>query len=64
LYRSTTTPWKRSSRGSIATAVIRELAGHADICTTTVYTAVSSARLVDAVDERQRQRRGVSRATR
>jgi site-specific recombinase XerD len=44
--------------------VIRELAGHADIRTTTVYTAVSSARLVDAVDERQRQRRGVSRAAR
>jgi integrase/recombinase XerD len=46
------------------TAVIRELAGHADIRTTTVYTAVSSTRLVDAVDERQRQRRGVSRAAR
>ncbi len=46
------------------TAVIRELAGHADIRTTTVYTAVSSARLVDAVDERQRQRRGASRAAR
>jgi len=46
------------------TAVIRELAGHADIRTTTVYTAVSSARLVEAVDERQRQRRGVSRAAR
>jgi len=46
------------------TAVIRELAGHADIRTTTVYTAVSQARLVDAVDERQRQRRGVSRAAR
>ena len=46
------------------TAIIRELAGHADIRTTTVYTAVSSARLVDAVDERQRQRRGVSRAAR
>ncbi len=46
------------------TAVIRELAGHADIRTTTVYTAVSSARPVDAVDERQRQRRGVSRAAR
>ena len=29
------------------TAVIRELAGHADIRTTTVYTAVSSARLVE-----------------
>jgi site-specific recombinase XerD len=46
------------------TAVIRELAGHADIRTTTVYTAVSQGRLVDAVDERQRQRRGVSRAAR
>jgi len=46
------------------TAVIRELAGHADIRTTTVYTAVSSVRLVDAVDERQRQRRGVARAAR
>jgi integrase/recombinase XerC len=47
-----------------ATAVIRELAGHADTHTTTVYTAVSSARLVDAVDERQRQRRGAARAAR
>jgi len=46
------------------TAVIRELAGHADIRTTTVYTAVSSARLVDAGDERQRQRRGAARAAR
>jgi integrase/recombinase XerD len=46
------------------TAVIRELAGHADIRTTTVYTAVSSARLVDAVDERQRQRCGAARAAR
>ena len=45
-------------------AVIRELAGHADIRTTTVYTTVSSARLVDAGDERQRQRRGLSRASR
>jgi len=37
---------------------------HHDIRTTTIYPAVSSARLVDAVDERQRQRRGVSRAAR
>jgi integrase/recombinase XerD len=43
------------------TAVIRELAGHADIRTTTVYTAVSSARLIDAVDERQRRRHGLAR---
>jgi hypothetical protein len=35
--------------------VIRELAGHADIRTTTVNAAVSPARLDDAVDERQRQ---------
>ena len=46
------------------TAVIRELAGHADIRTTTVYTAVSQVRLIDAVDERQRQRRSASRAAR
>jgi site-specific recombinase XerD len=48
------------------TAIIRELAGHADIRTTTVYTAVSDTRLVDAVDERQRQRqrRGAARAAR
>lgn len=44
------------------TAVIRELAGHADIRTTTVYTAVSSARLEQAVAERHRQRRGAARA--
>ena len=42
--------------------VIRELAGHADIRTTTVYTAVDPARLEQAVAERQRQRRGVQRA--
>jgi site-specific recombinase XerD len=44
------------------TAVTRELAGHADIRTTTVDTTVNSARLVDAVDERERQRRSVTRA--
>jgi site-specific recombinase XerD len=44
------------------TAVIRELAGHADIRTTTVYTAVSAARLEQAVAERHRQRRGAARA--
>jgi len=43
---------------------IRELAGHSDIRTTTVYTAVSTARLEDAVDERHRQRRGARRAAR
>ena len=44
------------------TAVIRELAGHADIRTTTVYTAVNPARLVHAVAERHRQRNGARRA--
>jgi site-specific recombinase XerD len=44
------------------TAVIRELAGHADIRTTSVYTAVSAARLEEAVAERHRQRRGAARA--
>jgi site-specific recombinase XerD len=44
------------------TAVIRELAGHADIRTTTVYTAVSAARLEQAIAERHRQRRGAARA--
>jgi site-specific recombinase XerD len=41
---------------------IRELAGHADIRTTTIYTAVSEARLEQAIAERTRQRRGVHRA--
>ena len=42
--------------------VIRELAGHADIRTTTVYTAVNDERLEDAIAERSRQRHGVRRA--
>jgi site-specific recombinase XerD len=41
---------------------IRELAGHADIRTTTVYTAVSATRLEQAVDQRAQQRRGARRA--
>jgi len=44
------------------TAVIRELAGHADIRTTTIYTAVSDARLEHAIEARSRQRRGARRA--
>jgi site-specific recombinase XerD len=43
------------------TAVIRELAGHADIRTTTVYTAVNAARLEDAVAERHERGRGLRR---
>ena len=44
------------------TAVIRELAGHADIRTTTIYTAVSTGRLEHAVGQRAQQRRGARRA--
>jgi integrase/recombinase XerD len=42
------------------TAVIRELAGHADIHTT--YTDVNPARLEQAIAERSRQRHGARRA--
>jgi integrase/recombinase XerC len=41
---------------------IRELAGHADIRTTTVYTPVSDTRLEHAIAERTRQRNGLRRA--
>jgi len=44
------------------TAIIRELAGHADIRTTTIYTAVSDARLEHAIEARSLQRRGARRA--
>lgn len=44
------------------TAVIRELAGHADIRTTTVYTAVNPGRLEHAIAERERRSRGARRA--
>jgi integrase/recombinase XerD len=44
------------------TAVIRELAGHADIRTTTIYTAVSPGRLEHAIGERAQQGRGARRA--
>jgi integrase/recombinase XerD len=40
---------------------IRELAGHADIRTTTIYTAVSDARLEDAIAQRGRGLRGIGR---
>jgi integrase/recombinase XerD len=42
---------------------IRELAGHADIRTTTIYTAVSPDRLEHAIVERARQRNGLRSAT-
>ncbi len=44
-------------------AVIRELAGHADIRTTTIYTAVHDDRLEDAIDDAARRRRGLGKRT-
>jgi integrase/recombinase XerD len=43
------------------TAVMRELAGHADIRTTSIYTAVNCDRLEHAVAERAQQARGPGR---
>lgn len=43
-------------------AVIRELAGHADIRTTTIYTAVNEARPEQAIAARSRQPHGIRRA--
>jgi integrase/recombinase XerD len=40
---------------------IRELAGHADIRTTTIYTAVDGDRLAQAVASADRRRRGLGR---
>ena len=50
------------ANAGVAIDVIRELAGHADIRTTTVYTAVNDARLESAIAERSGQRQGVRRA--
>jgi integrase/recombinase XerD len=44
------------------TAVIRELAGHADIRTTTVYTTVDPSRLEHAIAERGRRNQRARRA--
>lgn len=44
------------------TTIIRELAGHADIRTTTIYTDVNPARLEQAIVERSRRRHGARRA--
>ncbi len=41
--------------------VIRELAGHADIRTTTIYTQVADQRLQDAIDAAARRRQGLGR---
>lgn len=42
---------------------IRELAGHADIRTTTIYTDVADERLEDAIDTAARRRKGLGRLT-
>jgi integrase/recombinase XerD len=44
------------------TTIIRELAGHADIRTTTIYTDVNPARHEQAIAERSGQRQGARRA--
>jgi site-specific recombinase XerD len=44
------------------TAVIRELAGHGNIRTTTIYTVVNPGRLEHAIAERGRRNRGARRA--
>ena len=41
--------------------VIRELAGHADIRTTTIYTAIGDERLEDAIDGAARKRGGLGK---
>ena len=44
-----------------AIEVIRELAGHADIRTTTIYTDVSPERLQNAIDNAAQRRGGLGR---
>lgn len=41
--------------------VIRQLAGHAAIRTTTIYTDVNDERLEDAIKSAAQQRRGLAR---
>jgi len=60
VLRHTFCPHLADSGADIAT--IRELAGHADIRTTTIYTAVNDTRLEHAIAERARQARGSWRA--
>ena len=52
--------WARAP--SARAARWRELAGHTDIRTTTIYTAVNPSRLEHAIAERGRQNRGARRA--
>jgi hypothetical protein len=46
----------------VNTAVIREVAGHAEIRTTTIHADVNPARPEHALAERSRQRQGARRA--
>ena len=48
------------ANAGVAIDVIRELAGHADIRTTTIYTDVHDDRLEDAIEHAERQRRGLA----
>ena len=47
----------------VAIDVIRELAGHADIRTTTIYTDVHDDRLEDAINDAAQRRNGLARLT-
>lgn len=49
------------ANAGVAIDVIRELAGHADIRTTTIYTDVDDDRLEEAIDTATRQRAGIAR---
>ncbi len=47
------------ANAGVAIDVIRELAGHADIRTTTIYIDVHDDRLEDAIEDAARQRHGL-----
>ena len=49
------------TNAGVAIDVIRELAGHADIRTTTIYTDVHDDRLEEAIDDAERRRRGLAK---
>ncbi len=49
------------ANADVAIDVIRELAGHADIRTTTIYTAVHDDRLEDAIKDAAQRRRGLAK---
>lgn len=51
------------ANAGVAIDVIRELAGHADIRTTTIYSTVHDDRLEDAIDDAARRRHSLGRRT-